>query len=166
YNNIAVGSSQIAANGAVRASGTTTITTTSPPGFNAGDTINIQGVSDNSFNGQFKIVSVPSTTTFTYAQSGQSNSTSGGGKVAAVLATLYLLYSPNPTSANPSGLSSDQLNADATYILKTNLSTLTHSGYDLAAMVAPPDPTSVYAASLSDPADFVGLLWEASVTRS
>jgi LysM repeat protein len=166
YNSIAVGSSQIASNGAVRASGIATITTTAAHELNAGDTVNVQGVTDSTFNGQFTIASVPTSTTFTYAQTGASNSTSGGGTTTAVLATLYLLYSPNPTSANPSGLSSDQINADSTYLLKTNLSTLTHSGNNLAAMIAPPDPTSVYAAPLSDPANFVALLWEASVTRS
>jgi LysM repeat protein len=85
-------------------------------------------------------------------------------------ATLYLLYSPNPSSSNASGLISDQLNAGSTYILKTNLSTLTHSGNEvmLAAMEveAAPDPTKVYSASLSDPADFIALLWQASITRS
>ncbi|HYN84641.1 MAG TPA: LysM peptidoglycan-binding domain-containing protein [Pyrinomonadaceae bacterium] len=94
-------------------------------------------------------------------------------------AALYLLYSPNPTSANPSGLVSDELNPASTFILKTNLSTLTHSSGALFAAFeaqrdeatrgdapAVPDPTSVYAAAVSDAADFVALLWEASVTRS
>ncbi|MGA7730228.1 MAG: LysM peptidoglycan-binding domain-containing protein, partial [Chloroflexia bacterium] len=83
-------------------------------------------------------------------------------------ATLYLLYSPNPSSANPSGLASDPVDMNATYLLKTNLSTLTHSGGGgqlLDAFFAT-DPTSVYAASLGHAADFLALLWEASITRS
>ena len=81
-------------------------------------------------------------------------------------AVLYLLYSPNPASANPSGLASDELNASATYVLKTNLSTLTHSGGTTLKALAAADPTQVYDASLSEPANFIALLWEASVTRS
>ncbi|MBI3422134.1 MAG: LysM peptidoglycan-binding domain-containing protein [Acidobacteria bacterium] len=81
-------------------------------------------------------------------------------------AALYLLYSPNPASGNPSGLVSDQLDAAASYLLKTNLSTLTHSGGGDFAAFATVDPTSIYAAPLSATADFVALLWEASITRS
>jgi LysM repeat protein len=83
-------------------------------------------------------------------------------------ATLYLLYSPSPSSANPSGLASDPVDTTATYLLKTNLSTLTHSGGGgqmLESSLAA-DPTSVYAASLGDAAGFLALLWEASITRS
>jgi len=82
-------------------------------------------------------------------------------------ATLYLLYRPDPASGNPAGLASDRLDPDSTYLLKTNLSTLTHSGADeFGRLLAPPDPTAVYAAALADPADFLAVLWEASITRS
>lgn len=82
-------------------------------------------------------------------------------------ATLYLLYPPDPASPNASGLASDVLNPTGTYLLKTNLSTLTHSGADQFNMLlAAPDPTQVYAATLADPADFLAVLWEASITRS
>lgn len=81
-------------------------------------------------------------------------------------ASLYLLYSPNPTSGNPTGLSSDQLNAASTFIVKTNLSTLTHSGSNDFMLFATADPTDVVAAPLSSVVDFITLLWEASITRS
>ncbi len=81
-------------------------------------------------------------------------------------ATLYLLYSPNPAGTNPSGLASDELNDATTYILKTNLSTLTHSGNTTLKALAAADPTAVYDATLSDAAGFIALLWEASITRS
>ncbi len=71
-----------ASNGAVRAANVVTITTTSPHGLGTGQSVTIAGVSDSSFNGTFTIASVPSTTTFTYAQTG-SNATSGGGTVSA-----------------------------------------------------------------------------------
>jgi len=80
-------------------------------------------------------------------------------------ATLFLLYSPSPVSGNPSGLISDQLDPRNTFILKTNLSTVTSSGDDFAARLVT-DPTDVYDAPLSDAADFIALLWEASITRS
>jgi LysM repeat protein len=81
-------------------------------------------------------------------------------------ASLYLLYSPNPTSANTNGLVSDRLEPNATCLIKANLSTLTHSGGGDFLAFAVTDPTDVYAASLGHAADFVALAWEASITRS
>jgi LysM repeat protein len=82
-------------------------------------------------------------------------------------ATLHLLYPPNPAGGNASGMASDALDPNATYLLKTNLSTETHAApASAAAQVATSDPPPVYAAALGDPADFLALLWEASITRS
>ena len=81
-------------------------------------------------------------------------------------AQLLLLRAPDLASANTSGLASDAVDAAATFLIKTNLSTLTHSGGQQLEALAESDPTDVYAASLSSPRDFVALLWEASVTRS
>lgn len=72
----------IASNGAARATNVVTITTTMAHGLTAGQTVVIAGVGDSSFNGTFTISTVPSTTTFTYAQTG-TNATSGGGTVSA-----------------------------------------------------------------------------------
>ncbi len=72
----------IASNGAARATNVVTVTTTMAHGLTAGQTIVIAGVGDSSFNGTFTISTVPSTTTFTYAQTG-TNATSGGGTVSA-----------------------------------------------------------------------------------
>jgi YVTN family beta-propeller protein len=71
----------ITSNGAVRASDVVTITTTTAHGFLTGQRIVIAGVSDSSFNGSFTIASVPTSTTFTYSQTG-TNATSGGGTAA------------------------------------------------------------------------------------
>lgn len=85
-------------------------------------------------------------------------------------AQLYLLYSPNPTSANSAGLVSAAIDRDHTFALKTNLSTLGNPAVraTLLAQAGPgaDDPTGVTAAAMSDAAGFVALLWEASVTRS
>ena len=83
-------------------------------------------------------------------------------------ATLYLLYSPNPAGGNPSGLITDKITTDTTYLIKTNLSTLTHSANTvfLQDSMLTGDPTDVYAAPITDVADFLALLWEASITRN
>src|SRR5262249_28455516 len=67
-------------NGAVRSSNVVTITTTTAHGFSVGQAVTIGGVTDISFSGTFIIVSVPTTTTFTYAQVGV-DATSGGGTI-------------------------------------------------------------------------------------
>jgi DNA-binding beta-propeller fold protein YncE len=72
----------IASNGAARSTNIVTITTTMAHGLSAGQTVVIAGVADSSFNGTFTISTVPSTTTFTYVQTG-TNATSGGGTVSA-----------------------------------------------------------------------------------
>ncbi len=68
----------IAAGGAVRSGGTVTITTSANHGFSVGDLVVISGVTDTSFNGRFLILTVPSSTTFTFEQSGD-DVTSGTG---------------------------------------------------------------------------------------
>lgn len=63
--------------GAVRATNVVTITTQSAHGLAIGNPVRIAGVNGGagtSFNGNFTVASVPSTTTFTYAQTG-SNAT-------------------------------------------------------------------------------------------
>lgn len=63
---------------ASRVSNVVTITTDDPHDFTAGRSITISGVTDASFNGTFTIVSTPSTTTFTYAQTAADAASSGG----------------------------------------------------------------------------------------
>ena len=84
-------------------------------------------------------------------------------------ATLYLLYSPCSTSAIPSGLSSDVVDTTQTFILKTNLSTETHSTsldapeeFRDAAMPTASESDEFYA-TIDDAKDFIRLLWEATV---
>jgi len=68
--------------GAVRANNVATITTTSAHGYQIGQTVLIVNVADATFNGTFLIASVPSATTFTYANPG-ANSASGDGGAGA-----------------------------------------------------------------------------------
>ncbi len=64
--------------GASRTSNVVTITTTLPLPLTTGQQVVIAGVSDASFNGTFSVSSVPTATTFTYAQTA-ANATSGNG---------------------------------------------------------------------------------------
>ena len=87
--------------------------------------------------------------------------------------SLYLLYTPNATGTNTSGLVSDHLNTSRTFILRTNLSTLSQSGAPAALMdrvatfrATPQPPEGQYDAPLSDTSNFIKLLWECSVVSS
>ncbi len=70
--------------GAVRSANVVTITTTAPHGFLPNLNVNISGVTDASFNGIFRIKSVPTDTSFTYDQTGP-DATSGGGTAAPAI---------------------------------------------------------------------------------
>ncbi len=95
----------IASNGAARATNVVTITTTMAHGLSAGQTVVIAGVGDSSFNGTFTVSTVPSTTTFTYAQTG-TNATSGGGTVSAGTVKWFVnnVEGGNPASGTISTL--------------------------------------------------------------
>src|SRR2546427_384594 len=60
-------------NGANRANNTVTITTTTAHGYLVGQSVLIAGVTDVSFNGTFAILTVPTSTTFTYGQVGAAS---------------------------------------------------------------------------------------------
>ncbi len=72
---------------------------------------------------------------------------------------LYLLYPPGGADANRSGLVSDALSAGRTLLLKTNLSTETHSNVQLLAGAA-----GAFYAPLGSPGAFLRYAWEASIT--
>jgi glucose/arabinose dehydrogenase len=75
--------SLIPGSGAVREGGIVTFTTTAAHGFRQGERITVSGVADASFNDSLYVVSVPSPTTFTWAQAGP-NGTSGGGSATTL----------------------------------------------------------------------------------
>ncbi|MEW2116966.1 LysM peptidoglycan-binding domain-containing protein [Streptomyces sp. NPDC005474] len=97
---------------------------------------------------------------------------SGDGRADS--ATVLVLYPPDPSGRGGKGLASDQLDTAGTWVLKTNLSTLSHSGpvaprADAAALAATAataagPPTCL--ATIDRPADFLTLIWEASVVRT
>jgi len=69
---------------AVRSSNVVTITTSTPHGYPVGMSVLIADVATSSFNGTFTIASVPTTTTFTYAQTAANASSSGGYSILPV----------------------------------------------------------------------------------
>jgi YVTN family beta-propeller protein len=83
------GQSIVSGTGAVRANNIVTITTTLAHGFSVNQPVTITGVTDVTFNGVFTIASVPSSTTFTYAQIG-TDATSGGGTATNTSITWFV----------------------------------------------------------------------------
>lgn len=72
--------STITGAGAVRLTNVVTITTSAVHGLQIGDIVDVRSTTSGTFDGTFPIVSVPLTTTFTYAQTA-GNETSGNGYV-------------------------------------------------------------------------------------
>ncbi|WP_426757327.1 PQQ-dependent sugar dehydrogenase [Myxococcus sp. Y35] len=66
-------------NGATRSAGVATFATSGDHGFRKGELLTLSGVADPSFNGQLRVASVPSPSTFTVAQPSLPDATSGGG---------------------------------------------------------------------------------------
>ncbi len=80
---------QIDPAGLVRASNVVTVTTLAPHGFAVGETVVIDG-STGGFDGSFTIATIPTTTSFTYSQTGVD--TSGGGGVAYIQADISWVW--------------------------------------------------------------------------
>jgi LysM repeat protein len=76
-------------------------------------------------------------------------------------ATIYLLFPADPADPNGNGLVSASVDSSATLVLKTNLSTYSTQGVQLARDVSP-----VYSASVADAKHFVLLLWECSTVHT
>ena len=82
YRTNSVDTRNLTANGAVRSGGVTTFTTTGAHGFRKGEKLTLVDVRDASFRGTFYVASVsnaPTATTFTVAQPGLPDASSGGG---------------------------------------------------------------------------------------
>ncbi len=82
-------------------------------------------------------------------------------------ARLYVLYSPGAQSNNTQGLASDPIDPANTFLLKTNLSTVTHSNESLLKAAAFTYSSSdTYYSRIDAIAPFLKFVWEASVTGS
>lgn len=74
----------ITAIGAVRSGNLVTITTAAAHGLQSGDKVQVASVTDTTFNGTQVVVGVPTSTTFTYNQTG-ANASSGNGVVSVLV---------------------------------------------------------------------------------
>jgi hypothetical protein len=90
---------------AARSAEIVTITTTLAHGLSIGALVTVAGLSDNTYNGQFTVLSVPSLTTFTYSQVDTDSISGGSGTVnlewipnTVGLLTNYYTVSSCPTS--------------------------------------------------------------------
>ncbi|MFL6244800.1 MAG: LysM peptidoglycan-binding domain-containing protein [Thermoanaerobaculia bacterium] len=74
-------------------------------------------------------------------------------------ATLHVLYQQSASAGLPTGLTSVPVTGDTTYLIKTNLTTVTQSGVQLGESSTSGD----YYARLADSLRFLTLMWECSV---
>jgi hypothetical protein len=95
-------------NGATESGNTVTITTSAAHGFAVGQQVTIASVGVSGYNGTFTIQTVPSSTTFTYADAASSLAASGGGTATPITTqitaevsspTAVAIGSANPTSS-------------------------------------------------------------------
>ncbi|HET8923811.1 MAG TPA: hypothetical protein VFN26_12550 [Candidatus Acidoferrum sp.] len=75
-------------NGATENGFLVTITTSAAHGLSAGQSVTITGVGVSGYNGTFPVVSIPSTTQFTYIAGVSGLAASGGGTSASATATI------------------------------------------------------------------------------
>jgi DNA-binding beta-propeller fold protein YncE len=158
-------------NGAVRSSGTVTITTTGAHGATVGETIVVAGVDDSSFNGTFAVASVPSSTSLTYSQSG-SDTTSGNGtvSVASPLLTIGLEQNTRGISISPEtkmAVLADPASSAVTLMnmLDQTVSTITLETGAVASAVNPLTNSAVTVNSLGNAASLLNLQTKSRTTQ-
>lgn len=71
--------------GLTRASNVVTVTLAAAHGYQVGDTVTVAGVTASSFNGTFTVATVPTTLTFTYAQTAANASSTVHGTVQGTI---------------------------------------------------------------------------------
>jgi LysM repeat protein len=87
-------------------------------------------------------------------------------KIRPPYGKLFILYPPSVTSNNSTGLVSQSLDSDRTFLLKANLTTVTQSNQPLLAAKQLTKPSGDFYARLDAIPDFLRLAWEASITGS
>ena len=83
----------------VSSSDVATVTTGSAHGLKVGQYVNVTGSSTNYVNGMYKVASVPSTTTFTYAQNSSAANGTAAGTIVIYKAYHIVKDAPIPASA-------------------------------------------------------------------
>jgi hypothetical protein len=82
--------------GLVQSSGTATATSTTAHGFSRGYNVTIAGADQTEYNGSFEILTVPSTTTFTFSVDSTATSPATG-TITAVRKNIEVWYYKKPT---------------------------------------------------------------------
>ena len=75
------------------------MTTGSAHGLKVGQYVNVTGSSTNFVNGMYKVASVPSTTTFTYAQNSGASNGSAAGTIVIYKAYHIVKDAPVPSGS-------------------------------------------------------------------
>ena len=83
----------------VSSSDVATVTTGSAHGLKVGQYVNVTGSTTNFVNGMYKVASVPSTTTFTYAQNSSAANGTAAGTIVIYKAYHIVKDAPIPASA-------------------------------------------------------------------
>ena len=83
----------------VSSSDVATVTTGSAHGLKVGQYVNVTGSTTNYVNGMYKVASVPSTTTFTYAQNSSAANGTAAGTIVIYKAYHIVKDAPIPASA-------------------------------------------------------------------
>ena len=83
----------------VSASDVATVTTASAHGLKVGQYVNVTGSSTNYVNGVYKVASVPSTTTFTYAQNTNAANATAAGTIVIYKSYHIVKDAPIPSGA-------------------------------------------------------------------
>ena len=112
---------------AVRSANVVTLTTSVPHQLLVGKTITVQGVANTSFNGTFKITSVPSPLTLTYNQTAANASSTGGAIVGPGIVSQLVTFSNMQSGESRSALitaSTDGTTPNGTII--TNRATISN----------------------------------------
>ena len=76
-----------------------TVTTGSAHGLKVGQYVNVTGSTTNFVNGMYKVASVPSTTTFTYAQNSGASNGSAAGTIVIYKAYHIVKDAPVPSGS-------------------------------------------------------------------
>jgi YVTN family beta-propeller protein len=157
-------------NGAVRKSGTVTITTTDTLSVTTGQSVDVEGVNDASFDGVYQVASA-SGTTFTYTQSG-SDTTSGNGtvSVAAPLVTVALNQNVRGIGINTEteqAVLADPSSTSVTFmsLLDQSVSTLALETGTTASAVNPLTNVAVTVNSIGNQASLLDLQTQSRIAQ-
>ncbi len=123
----------------------TTITTTAAHGLSVGSSVTISGVGDAGYNGTYTILSVPNSTSFTYANPTTGLAASGGGSVLRTTVTTVAAHGLSVgSSVTITGVADPGANATVTV---TGVPTTTTFNFTTAVSIPNSGGGSVYTAT-------------------